>query len=264
MKSSVPLFNALASDYDAHFAVTHRRAYDELAWEYIQPLLPRHGGLIIDAGCGTGRWASRLLDRGCEVIGIERAPAMAAAARARCLPRFQVIEGSIEAVDLPEGRADVVLALGSLQYTRDPLEAIARFVQWTRPGGAICVLVDSCVALAIELSREDHEEEAERRLASRMAVWSQGGISAEYHLLDRGWLEEAFADAGLVDIDCHGLLIGFSVFGRDMIERRLRTDWTHQMGSERRLGDIRLLADLGKQILAHGRLRLDSDLDREI
>lgn len=264
MKSSVPLFNALAFDYDAHFAVTHRRAYDELAWEYIQPLLPRHGGLIIDAGCGTGRWASRLLDRGCKVIGIEQAPAMAAAARARSLPRFQVIESSIEAVDLPEGQADVVLALGSLQYTLDPLVTIARFVRWTRAGGAICVLVDSCVALAIELSREDREEEAQRRLASRMAVWSQGKISAEYHLLDRVWLEEAFAGAGLVDIRSHGLLIGFSVFGREMIERRLRNDWTHQMGSERRLGDIRVLADLGKQILAYGRLRHDSDLGRDI
>jgi hypothetical protein len=97
-----------------------------------------------------------------------------------------------------------------------------------------------------------------------MAVWSQGGISAEYHLLDRVWLEEAFADAGLVDIRCHGLLIGFSVFGREMIERRLRNDWTHQMGWERRLGDIRLLADLGKQILAYGRLPHGGDLEREI
>ena len=33
VRSSAPLYDALAADYDAHFAAPHRRAYDELAWE---------------------------------------------------------------------------------------------------------------------------------------------------------------------------------------------------------------------------------------
>ena len=33
VRPSAPLYDALAADYDAHFAVPHRRAYDELAWE---------------------------------------------------------------------------------------------------------------------------------------------------------------------------------------------------------------------------------------
>ena len=32
MRPSAPLYDALAVDYDAHFAAPHRRAYDDLAW----------------------------------------------------------------------------------------------------------------------------------------------------------------------------------------------------------------------------------------
>jgi ubiquinone/menaquinone biosynthesis C-methylase UbiE len=152
MRSSISLFNTLAAGYDAHFEALHRRAYDDLAWEFVQPLLPAVPGCVIDAGCGVGRWAERLVALGHHIVGIEQAPAMADVARAR-LPtdRFELIEGSMEAVELPEGQADLVLALGSLQYTVDPEHMIERFARWTRVGGSVVVLVDSLVALVLEL-----------------------------------------------------------------------------------------------------------------
>jgi SAM-dependent methyltransferase len=253
LNSSIPLFDSLAADYDAHFDVPHRRAYDELAWELVQPLLPVRGGLVVDAGCGVGRWASRLVALGYEVVGIEHAPAMAAAARARMLPGFRVLEQSIEDVELGECEADAVLALGSLQYTRDPAAAVERFAAWTRPGGAICVLVDSLTALVVELLRAGREEEAQRRLETRLGTWIQGEHAAEHHLPDRAALEAAFEGAGLIDVECRGLLVGASIFGRDELTERLRAGWAAQLSLERRLAQQSVLADLGKQLLAHGR-----------
>ncbi len=253
MRSSIPLFDSLAAEYDAHFDLPHRRAYDELAWEFVQPLLPPPGELIVDAGCGVGRWASRLVALGYEVIGIDHAPAMAAAARARMLPGFRVLEESIEQVELAPGEAGAVLAMGSLQYTRDPAATLGRFAAWVRPGGTVCALVDSLGALAVELLRSGQEEEAQRRLETGIGVWTQGEQTAEHHLLDRAALEAAFLEASLVDLACHGLLVGASIFGRHELTERLLVDWDAQLSLERRLAQQIVLADFGKQLLAHAR-----------
>lgn len=254
MKSSIPLYNALASRYGAHWDAPHRRAYDNLAWEFVQPLLPAAPGLVIDAGCGIGRWAKRIVRLGHTVIGIEQAPAMAEAARASMLKDcFKLIEGSMEEVELPEGRADLVLALGSLQYTLDPEHMIERLARWTRAGGAVVALVDSQVALVLELLASGKREESLQRLATRMGTWIQGGESADNHQLDRDRLVDAFRRAGLSGIRARGLLVGASALGFQRLIESLTQDWDGQMALERRLAESFLLADLGKQLLVTGR-----------
>jgi SAM-dependent methyltransferase len=254
MRSSIALYNALASDYDAHWEAPHRRAYDDLAWDYVQPLLPAVPGHVIDAGCGNGRWAARVAGLGHSVIGIEQAPAMARAARGSVrAARFQLIEGSMEEVELPEARADLVLALGSLQYTLDPERMIERLVRWTRPGGAVALLVDSQVALVLELLASGKRGEALQRLETRMGTWVQGEQSADNHQLDRDRLVDALRTAGLTDIRAHGLLVGASALGLRRLTESLKRDWDDQMALERRLADSFLLADLGKQLLVSAR-----------
>jgi SAM-dependent methyltransferase len=253
MRSSIPLYNALALGYDAHWEAPHRRAYDDLAWEFVQPLLPARPGLVIDAGCGVGRWAARIVSLGHTVVGIEQAPAMAAAARARLqTDRFQLIEGSMDEVELPEGRADLVLALGSLQYAFDPEQMIDRLVRWTRPGGAIAVLVDSLVALVLELLASGKHGEALQRLETRTGTWIQGEESADNHQFDQNRLVDTFRRAGLTGIRARGLLVGASALGRQRLFESLTRDWEGQMALERRLAESSLLADLGKQLLVSG------------
>lgn len=253
MRSSVPLYNALAADYDAHWDAPHRRAYDDLAWTFVQPLLPSLPGRVIDAGCGVGRWAERIVGLGHTVIGIEQAPAMADAARARLgTDRFELIEGSMEDVNLPDGGADLTLALGSLQYTLDPERMIERLAGWTRAGGSVVVLVDSLVALVLELVASGKHTEALQRLDTRRGIWVQGEQSADNHQLDRDRLLEAFRRAGLTSIRARGLLVGASALGRQQFTARLVEDWAGQMALERRLAESPLLADLGKQLFVSG------------
>jgi SAM-dependent methyltransferase len=255
MRPSAPLFDALAAAYDEHFAVPHRAAYDELAWERVEAVLPERPGLVVDAGCGVGRWAERLIAMGHRVIGIEPAPAMAQAARERNPgEQFTLIEGRMEDVELDE-QADVVMAMGSLQYTRDPEAAIARLAEWTGPGGTVLVLVDSLLALAIELLRAGKQEEAFERLRTHQGVWQTDGQSADLHLLHRERLEDAFTAAGLHEVRSYGLLVGASVDGRDQLARSLEEDPEARLTTERGLMSYPLLADLGKQLLVEGRTR---------
>lgn len=252
MRPSQPLYDALAPGYEEHFTVPHRRAYDDLAWERIRPLLPPDG-TVVDAGCGVGRWARRLLAMGYAVTGVEQAPGMIAELRRRPPgPGFTLVEGSMTDVTLP-ATAGAVLAMGSLQYTEDPEYAVRHLAGWLRPGGVLAVLVDSLVGLVLELLRDGRQDEALDRLARRRGVWRQDGHAADLHLLDRARLESAFAAAGLTDVRSVGLLVTAAPLGRAALTEQLTGDHDAHLDLERRLGDDPVLADVGKQLLVTGR-----------
>jgi len=255
MRPSQALYSALAPTYREHFEVPHRRAYDVLAWERVRRMLPERGP-VIDAGCGVGRWVTRLLSLGHEVIGIEQAPGMIdQARRAGYGPGFTLIEGSMETADLPEASAGMVLALGSLQYTTDPAATLRRLAGWVRPGGTVVVLVDSLVALVIELLRDGRAEEAVERLRTQVGCWTVAGHGAEMHLLDTVRLRQAFEGAGLRDVEVTGLLSTAAPLGRERLDQRLAHDWDGHLELERELSAHPVLADIGKQLLASGSKR---------
>lgn len=255
---SSELFDALADRYDAHFEEPHRAAYDQLAWEAVTGPLANAPQTVIDAGCGIGRWAGRLLAEGHRVIGIEQSPRMAAVARRRYgnEPRFTLVEGNLASVEHPvllHPEADAVLAIGSVQYTPDPEAAIARLATWARSGGTVSVLVDSLVALVLELWAAGRPDEAELRARTGRGVWTEGERSAELRLFDRSSLIAAFAAAGLDDIEVSGLLVGASAFGRAELTRRLHDDMGRALAVERRFSASEVMADAGKHLLAIGR-----------
>jgi SAM-dependent methyltransferase len=253
--ASAAFYDALAATYEEHFAVPHRQAYDDLAWELVCALLPAVPGRIVDVGCGIGRWARRLVDLGHVVLGIEPSPAMASRARARITSaRFDLVEQPMERADLPARQADLVLAMGSLQYSQQPERALQQLARWARPGGAVAVLADSLVALVLELLAAGKADEALARLETRQGTWVQDGLRADHHLFDSARLSKAFEGAGLVDIEVRGLLVSWSAFGRAGMLDRLNRDRGGQMALERRLMGNPEVADLAKQLFASGRV----------
>ena len=78
---------------DAHYAdgayydqAYRRRRHDVL---FYTDLANRHGGSILELGCGTGRVSFAIANAGHEVIGVDRMPAMLAQAnkRKQALPK---------------------------------------------------------------------------------------------------------------------------------------------------------------------------------
>lgn len=255
LRPSAPLYDLLAPTYDEHFAVAHRRAYDDLAWDAVRSRLPRPPAVVVDVGCGVGRWSQRLLENGYRLIGVEPAPAMAAAAAVRLAAwleppeRFRLLPVRVEDVVLPEQSVDAVLAMGSLQYTDDPAAQLRRAGQWLRPGGVLAVLVDSLQALVLELVAGGRTEEALRRLDTRLGVWRVDDAEADLHLFDAASLRRAVAGAGLEVRLVSGLLVGASAHGRAELTRRLTEDYPGALAAERVLAGLPALADLGKQLL---------------
>ncbi len=248
------LYSAIAGRYDESYAhPSHRRIYDRLAWEHVSAIALRAGAHVVDAGCGTGRWVPRWLDRGCRVTGIEQAPGMVERLDARRLgPGFTLLECAMEDAPVVAGSADLVLAMGSVQYCADPAAMIRRFASWVRPGGTVCVYVDSLLSLVLELIRAGRNEEARERLHTRCGLFRQGGLAAPLVLYDRKTLEAQFLEAGLLEVRCHGLAVGAAAIGRAACTHAMEADEEAMMASERMWSADPALADAGTHILAIG------------
>ncbi len=254
-EASIELYNVLAEGYDATYdRKSYRRAYDILAWDYISALLPP-AAHIVDAGIGAGRWLERLLSMGHRVTGIEQAPGMIAILEGLALPPgFTLLRSPMEDAPVSPASADLVMALGSVQYAADPAAMIRRFAGWTRPGGHVCAYADSLVSLVAELIRDGRTAEALERLSTRRGVFGDGAVSASLHLYDRQGMEADFRAAGLVDVRCHGLAVGAGAIGRKNYATSMATDETATMAMERRLSVDPAMADLGLHVLTIGRV----------
>jgi SAM-dependent methyltransferase len=110
---------------------------------YIHALIEKHrpgAQSLLDLGCGTGRHASLLAERGYDVTGVDRSPAMLAEARARIVRggRTEFVEGDLRSVRLNR-RFDVVVSLFhvmSYQTTNaDLAAAFATLQSHLAPGG---------------------------------------------------------------------------------------------------------------------------------
>ena len=254
-RSPNSLYDALAAGYDASYAVPgHRKAYDVLAWERVTAFLPAAPATVIDAGCGTGRWVEKFLDLGHRVVGIEQAPGMRAVIASRELGEgFTLVPESMETARVEPASADLVVAMGSTQFTSDPAATIRRYAEWVRPGGHVCVYVDSRLALVLELLRLDRREEALLRLRTGRGVWAVDGTEADVHLYDHAELRRDFLAAGLEDVSGHGLLVSASTIGSAGCTKAMEDDEAGFMALERTLSDDALMVDCGKHLFMSGR-----------
>jgi SAM-dependent methyltransferase len=75
-------------------------------------------GLVVDLGCGSGIWATRLLDAGYDVLGIDISPAMIRLAKKKA-PAATFRAASLLSAGIP--RCAAVTAIGEgINYTFDP------------------------------------------------------------------------------------------------------------------------------------------------
>lgn len=96
------------------------------------------GAAVLDVGCGDGSYALEAAARGATATGIDRAPEMIAAARARGAgsgARF--VEGDALALPFADGSFDVVIAVTLLCFVADAEGAVREMARVLRPGGRL-------------------------------------------------------------------------------------------------------------------------------
>ena len=110
----------------------------------LRHLGPVQGRLVLDLGCGKGRFTSRLAGRGARVIGLDVSGAMLRAAKVAGLP---VALGSIRRLPIPDASVDAVLFVEVLEHVSpaDLPGVLAEAARVLRPGGTV-VIVDKNAA----------------------------------------------------------------------------------------------------------------------
>lgn len=146
---------------------------------------------MVDLGCGTGTLSALLAQDGHRVRGLDFAPAMVDAARAKhTAARLDVEVVVADAGDPPydEGSVDVVLVRHVLWAMPDPAQALRRWIALLRPGGRL-VLVEGRWHTGGGIGAEDcaalvgaQREHVEVRLLPEEVFWG-GPITDERYVL---------------------------------------------------------------------------------
>ena len=103
---------------------------------------PRPGERILDLATGTG-WTSRLVARrGAQVVGVDIAEDLLAAARAQARTAGLAIDyrtGDAEALPFDDASFDAVVSTFGVMFATRPEAAAAELARVTRPGGRIAL-----------------------------------------------------------------------------------------------------------------------------
>lgn len=125
----------------ARWSATYDRPLRLFAIE--QPALRRRldplpVGVVLDAACGTGRYAAYLAGRGHSLIGVDQSPDMLDLARAK-LPGSRFVLGELTHLPLEDASVDAAVCALALVHVADLGRAFAELARVVRPGGRIVI-----------------------------------------------------------------------------------------------------------------------------
>jgi SAM-dependent methyltransferase len=133
-----------AWEAEAQRWIRFAREADVYAWRFNIPafleIVPEPGHLTLDVGCGEGRIARLLMERGHDVLGIDASPTLVEAARGGDPPVRAVVADAAE-VPVPDGAADLAISFMTLQSVDDLHAAVAEVGRALAPGSRFCMAV---------------------------------------------------------------------------------------------------------------------------
>jgi SAM-dependent methyltransferase len=101
------------------------------------------GAVVLDAGCGMGRYVRVAAGAGARVVGLDLSESTRAAKTltAEFAERVLILRGDLLRTPLAEGSFDQIYSIGVLDHTPDPRRAFLALARLLKPGGRIAIWV---------------------------------------------------------------------------------------------------------------------------
>lgn len=130
-------FRTTQLDSTSGVDVSAERFYAETGWsrEWLK------GKLVLDAGCGAGRFVEIAGQAGAHVVGVDISSAVeAAASNVDHLPNTQIVQASLYELPFRPGAFDACYCIGVLQHTPDPARTLRSLPPVLKAGGRLSVV----------------------------------------------------------------------------------------------------------------------------
>lgn len=129
-------FRTTQLDSTSGTSISRDRFYSFSGWSPSE----LEGKLVLDVGCGTGRFAEIALAAGAKVVAVDFSSAVdACRANFAGNPRLHVVQADIHSLPFEPAAFDFVYCFGVLQHTPEPARAFASLPDMLVPGGRIAI-----------------------------------------------------------------------------------------------------------------------------
>lgn len=124
------------------------------------------GKLILDVGCGTGRFAEVATRWGARVVGVDLSAAAEVAAKNLADREFVAFQADVFSLPFRPETFDCIYSMGVLHHTPDCEKAVKALPQYLKPGGLFAVWLYSGYNKWYRFS--DHYRKLTHRMSPRM------------------------------------------------------------------------------------------------
>jgi 2-polyprenyl-3-methyl-5-hydroxy-6-metoxy-1,4-benzoquinol methylase len=96
-----------------------------------------NGKLVLDAGCGSGRFSEIALKLGASLIAVDYSSAVEASKHNLSAPNKLIVQGDLAALPILDRTFDFIYCIGVLQHTSEPARIVKELLRCLKVGGEI-------------------------------------------------------------------------------------------------------------------------------
>ena len=93
------------------------------------------GKLVLDAGCGSGRFSEIALKLGASLIAVDYSSAVEASKQNLSAPDKLIVQGDLAALPILDQTFDFIYCIGVLQHTSEPARIVKELLRCLKVGG---------------------------------------------------------------------------------------------------------------------------------
>jgi SAM-dependent methyltransferase len=168
------------------------------------------GALVLDAGCGMGRYVRVAAEAGARVVGLDLSGAVRAARELTAdLPQVSIVQGDLLRPPFAQGSFDQIYSIGVLDHTPDPRGAFLELARLLKPGGRIAIWVYQKERPALERLIDMHRAVSTRLPLGTLMLLSR--LSAPIGGLKRRLMNSAHWPIARLGVALNLLTLGVSM-----------------------------------------------------